>query len=147
VEPTRQPETPEPTEAPKVIAQITDNPHYRLIGGEAGVRRLVERFYRLMSELPEAQTIRAMHDPDLAQANERLYMFLSGWLGGPQLYAERFGHPRLRQKHLPFPIDEKARDAWMLCMNQALEEQVGDPELRKQLTASFYKTADFLRNQ
>lgn len=140
-------QAPGKTNALPIVGQAGENPHYRLLGGEEAIRRLVERFYQLMTELPQAQTIRAMHEADLGPAKERLFMFLSGWLGGPQLYAERFGHPRLRQKHLPFAIDEKARDAWMACMVQALEEQVGDPELRKQLTASFYKTADFLRNQ
>jgi len=123
------------------------NPHYELIGGEAAVRALVERFYQLMDQLPQARKIRAMHAADLTQAKERLYLFLSGWLGGPQLYAERFGQPRLRRAHMEFPIDEVARDAWMACMNQALAEQVADPALRAQLSASFFKTADFLRNQ
>jgi hemoglobin len=123
------------------------NPHYRRIGGEGAVRRLVERFYQLMNELPEARAIRAMHPEDLASSQEKLFLFLSGWLGGPPLYTERYGPPRLRQKHLPFPIDAPARDAWMACMRQALEEQVKDSELRSQLTAAFFKTADFLRNQ
>ena len=126
---------------------MISNPHYRQIGGEAAVRQLVERFYQLMAELPQARTIRGMHPPDLTSSKERLFMFLSGWLGGPQLYTERFGHPRLRRAHLDFPIDASARDAWMDCMTQALAEQVTDLTLRKQLTASFYKTADFLRNR
>ncbi len=130
-----------------VITQVTDNPHYRLLGGEPAVRRLVERFYQLMCELPEAETIRAMHPADLSEAKERLFMFLSGWLGGPPLYAERFGQPRLRRAHLSFPIDELARDAWMACMMQALAEQITDAALLAQLKASFFKTADFLRNQ
>ncbi len=129
-------------ELPPVIA----NPHYQLVGGADGIERLVNRFYALMDELPEARGIRALHPPDLGHARERLFMFLSGWLGGPQLYAERFGHPRLRQKHLSFPIGEAERDAWMLCMTRALEEVVADAALRTQLTQSFYKTADFLRN-
>jgi hemoglobin len=128
------------------LASIS-NPHYRQIGGEAAVRRLVERFYELMAELPQASTIRRMHPADLSQAKERLFMFLSGWLGGPPLYAERFGPPRLRRAHMEFPIDEAARDAWMHCMTLALSEQVSDTALLQQLTASFYKTADFLRNQ
>ncbi len=107
----------------------------------------MERFYQLMDELPEARTIRALHPADLTQAKERLFLFLSGWLGGPPLYAERFGQPRLRRAHLAFPIDEAARDAWMRCMTQALSEQAPDPELLAQLIDSFYKTADFLRNQ
>ncbi len=122
------------------------NPHYGAIGGEPALRRLVQRFYALMDELPQASAIRAMHPADLSQSRDRLFMFLSGWLGGPQLYMERFGHPRLRQAHMAFPIDEAARDAWMACMTQALQEQVADDTLRAQLLAGFYKTADFLRN-
>jgi hemoglobin len=117
------------------------------MGGEDAVRRLVERFYQLMDELPEARAIRTLHPEDLGPAKEKLFQFLSGWLGGPPLYTERHGPPRLRQKHLPFPIDAAARDAWMACMSRALEEQVQEPELRAQLTAAFFKTADFLRNQ
>lgn len=127
-------------------APASANPHYQKIGGEDAIRRLVERFYALMDALPEAHTIRAMHRPDLSQAKERLFMFLSGWLGGPPLYTERFGHPRLRQKHLPFPIGTAERDAWILCMTRALDEVVPDAALRAQLTQSFFKTADFLRN-
>ncbi|MFA5985610.1 MAG: group II truncated hemoglobin [Methylococcaceae bacterium] len=133
-------------QAPAIAAAV-NNPHYQLIGGETAVQKLVQRFYELMDELPEAQTIRALHPADLSPAKERLFLFLSGWLGGPQLYAERFGPPRLRQAHLPFPIDEAARDAWMNCMTQALTEQVLDVGLKTQLINSFFKTADFLRNQ
>jgi hemoglobin len=130
-----------------IFAPAAGNPHYQRLGGEPAVRRLVERFYQLMAELPQAREIRAMHPPDLTEAKERLYMFLSGWLGGPPLYAERYGQPRLRRAHLSFPIDDKARDAWMDCMQQALSEQVTDPALLAQLKASFFRTADFLRNQ
>ncbi len=129
------------------ITAAVNNPHYHLLGGETAVKSLVERFYQLMDELPEAHAIRALHPADLTQAKERLFLFLSGWLGGPPLYAERFGQPRLRRAHLAFPIDEAARDAWMRCMTQALSEQASDPELLAQLIDSFYKTADFLRNQ
>lgn len=122
------------------------NPHYAAVGGEAGVRRLVERFYALMNELPQARALRALHPADLGQSKERLFMFLSGWLGGPGLYAERFGPPRLRGAHAAFPVDEAARDAWMNCMSQALQEQVVDEAARAQLIAAFFKTADFLRN-
>ncbi|QSA99276.1 group II truncated hemoglobin [Methylococcus sp. EFPC2] len=132
---------------PVVLPQALRNPHYEQIGGEDAVRRLVERFYQLMDERPQAAVIRAMHAEDLSSAKEKLFLFLSGWLGGPPLYAERYGPPRLRQAHLGFAIDEKARDAWMDCMKLALAEEVADPALRAQLTASFFKTADFLRNQ
>lgn len=133
------------------LPPVITNPHYQLIGGEDGIQRLVHRFYALMDELPEARTIRALHPADLSHAKERLFMFLSGWLGGPQLYAERFGHPRLRQKHQTFSIGEAERDAWMLCiwmlcMTRALDDVVAEAPLRLQLTQSFFKTADFLRN-
>lgn len=135
-----------PAETPPQ-APALQNPHYQQLGGEAAVRRLVERFYQLMDELPQAHAIRAMHPADLSRAQEHLFLFLSGWLGGPPLYTDRYGPPRLRQTHMPFPIDEAARDAWMHCMTQAIEEQVTDSELRSQLTAAFFKTADFLRNR
>ena len=138
-----------PTAAPQPLATpITtgENPHYQLLGGEPAVRRLVDRFYQLMNELPQARAIRALHPADLGESRQRLYEFLSGWLGGPPLYAERFGPPRLRRAHLGFPIDDAARDAWMDCMTLALSEQVANPELRRQLFDSFRKTADFLRN-
>ena len=128
------------------LPPIVSNPHYQLVGGADGIQHLVNRFYALMDELPEARTIRALHPADLSHARERLFMFLSGWLGGPQLYAERFGHPRLRQKHQAFPLGEAERDAWMLCMTRALDELAVDATLRAQLTLSFFKTADFLRN-
>lgn len=131
---------------PGALPPVIANPHYQLIGGEDGIQRLVSRFYALMDELPEARTIRALHPADLSHAKEHLFMFLSGWLGGPQLYAERFGHPRLRQKHQTFPIGEAERDAWMLCMTRALDDVVAEATLRTQLTQAFFKTADFLRN-
>ena len=122
------------------------NPYERL-GGEAALRRLVHRFYELMDTLPDATAIRAMHAEDLTVARDKLFMFLSGWLGGPSLYIERFGHPRLRARHLPFPIDETARDQWLLCMNKALSELVDDNDFRTQLQDAFLRTADHMRNQ
>jgi len=126
---------------------MTDNPHYDRIGGEATIRKLVERFYELMDTLPEAQPIRQMHARDLRASKEKLFMFLSGWLGGPQLYMEKYGHPRLRQRHLPFAVDSAARDQWMRCMIQAMEDVGIEESLRKELEAAFRKTADFMRNQ
>ncbi|NMF90070.1 group II truncated hemoglobin [Aromatoleum petrolei] len=127
-------------QSPKVAANA--NPHYEKLGGEPAVRRLVERFYELMDELPEAVAIRAMHPQDLGHSKEKLFMFLSGWLGGPPLYAERHGPPRLGRAHARFGVDSAARDAWMLCMTRALEEQVADVELRAQLVAAFAKVAE-----
>jgi len=126
---------------------MTNNPHYERIGGEQVIRALVERFYELMDTLPQSQDIRAMHARDLRVSKEKLFMFLSGWLGGPQLYMEKYGHPRLRQRHMPFTIGDSERDQWMSCMRQAMEDIGIDPELRKDLEAAFYKTADFMRNK
>ncbi|MFA6902418.1 MAG: group II truncated hemoglobin [Gallionellaceae bacterium] len=131
---------------PGTFPPVITNPHYQMLGGEQGIQKLVERFYALMDELPQARKIRELHPADLSHAKERLFMFLSGWLGGPPLYEERFGHPRLRQKHQSFPIGEAERDVWMLCMTLALDEVIAEPSLRTQLTQSFFKTADFLRN-
>ena len=121
--------------------------HYDRLGGAAGVRRLVDRFYDLMDQLPEAREIRALHPPDLASSREKLYKFLSGWLGGPSLYIEEYGHPRLRARHLPFPIGPAERDAWMRCMTQALYEMELDDLLRDHLLQSLRQVADHMRNQ
>ena len=95
---------------------------YELLGGETGVRTLVNRFYDLMDSSPEAKDIRALHAASLKQSREKLFMFLSGWSGGPQLYLQKFGHPRLRMRHMPFSIGERERDQWLWCMNRALDE-------------------------
>lgn len=120
---------------------------YELIGGEDGVRRLVDRFYDLMDTDPEVHGIRAMHPPDLRTSREKLYLFLTGWMGGPQLYVERFGHPRLRARHLPFPIGEDERDQWLRCMDRALDEQDMPDALRAFLRERFHGLADHMRNQ
>jgi hemoglobin len=117
------------------------------IGGEAAVRRLVKRFYELMDTLPEAYGIRKLHQPDLAGAEDKLFMFLSGWLGGPQLYAEKFGHPRLRARHLPFPIGTDEAEQWMLCMRQAMAENIADEALRAGLDKALSELALHMRNK
>jgi hemoglobin len=124
-----------------------ENTHFLQIGGEAKVRELVDRFYDLMQLEPAYAGIRALHAPDLSHAREKLFWFLCGWLGGPQHYVDRFGHPRLRQRHLPFSIGESERDQWMGCMRQAMAELNLDSRLQKELTAAFFKTADFMRNR
>lgn len=124
-----------------------DLSHYARLGGEQAVRRLVDRFYDLMETLPEARKIRDLHPADMAGSRDKLFKFLSGWLGGPSLYIEEYGHPRLRARHLPFPIGEAERDAWMACMRQALAELDIDPMLRQQLLQSLSNTADHMRNR
>ncbi len=119
---------------------------YDRIGGAPAVRKLVERFYALMDELPEAKAIRDMHPEVLSSSREKLFEFLSGWLGGPQLFMQRRGHPRLRMRHMPFAIDDAASDAWMRCMIQALDECVDDALLKEQLRGAFQRMAHHLRN-
>ncbi|THF55947.1 globin [Pseudothauera rhizosphaerae] len=120
---------------------------YEQIGGESAVRALVTRFYELMDALPETRDVRRMHAEDLSGAAEKLFLFLSGWFGGPNLYVERFGPPFLRARHLPFSIGAAERDQWMLCMSQALAEVVTDAELRAKLQQSFAALADHMRNR
>ncbi len=121
--------------------------HYERIGGAENVRALVHRFYQLMDELPEAHGIRKLHPASLQGSEQKLFEFLSGWMGGPQLFVEKHGHPMLRKRHLPFPISESERDQWLLCMKQALQDVVQDAKLRAELTAAFEKVADHMRNQ
>ena len=119
---------------------------FERIGGEIAVRRLVRRFYELMDTLPEAYAIRKLHQPDLSSAEQKLFMFLCGWLGGPQLYVEKYGHPRLRARHLPFPIGSEEAEQWMLCMRQAMAEVIADEALRAGLDKSFNDLAYHMRN-
>ncbi|MDP2317632.1 MAG: group II truncated hemoglobin [Pseudomonadota bacterium] len=120
---------------------------YDALGGDPVVRRLVDRFYDHMDVLDEARTIRAMHPADLGESRDKLYWFLSGWLGGPSLYIERKGHPRLRARHLPFAVDTAARDAWMRCMDLALAEVVADPQLRAGLSEALGNVATHMQNR
>lgn len=121
--------------------------HYERLGGEETIRRLVDRFYDLMDGEPDYYGIRKLHPQDLQGARGKLFMFLSGWTGGPQLYTEKFGNPRLRQRHLPFAIGEAERDQWMSCMTRAMADVGVEEGLRRELTAAFMKTADFMRNK
>ena len=124
---------------------------FELLGGEAqgveNIRKLVETFYDIMNSDPKAQPLRAMHQADLTSAREKLFMFLTGWTGGPQLYIERYGHPMLRKRHLPFAVDESARDQWMYCMIKAMHQLGYDDVLMTRLAEQLYGVADFMRNQ
>ncbi|MAQ19746.1 MAG: globin [Sandaracinus sp.] len=120
---------------------------YTLIGEEDGVRRLVDRFYDLMDTLPEATVVRGLHPRSLHVAREKLFLFLTGWLGGPQLYVERYGHPRLRRRHFPFAIDQVGVDQWMLCMRRAIDETIEDAPLRAFLVSRLEPLAAHMRNQ
>lgn len=119
---------------------------YEALGDADGLHRLVDRFYELMDELPEAYAARRIHPESLAGANQSLFEFLSGWFGGPNLYIEKKGHPRLRMRHLPYAIGPTERDEWMLCMRTALTEQVADEPLRTGLLKAFSDMAEHMVN-
>lgn len=124
-----------------------ETPLYQLMGGETGVRSLVNRFYDLMEISPEAAQIRALHPKSLKQSREKLFMFLSGWSGGPQLYLQKFGHPRLRMRHMPFPIGKPERDQWLWCMNRALDESQINGQLIAYLKGKFAEIANSMQNR
>lgn len=117
-----------------------------LIGGEDAVLKLVTRFYDLMDEDPDYFGIRKLHPATLEGSREKLYKFLVGWLGGPPLYEQEYGHPRLRARHLPYAIATPERDQWLACMARAMREVDVEPDLRARLEASFFNTADWMRN-
>ncbi|MGA1191979.1 MAG: group II truncated hemoglobin [Bdellovibrionota bacterium] len=122
------------------------NDLYYQMGEESGIRALVEKFYYYMDTLPEAEGIRKLHPENLEESIEKLVLFLSGWSGGPPLYVEKYGHPRLRMRHMPFAIGESERDQWLFCMRRALQECISDEEVRQFLDEKFTHIADFMRN-
>lgn len=130
--------------SPKPPAPATP---FEWMGGEHSVKALVERFYDLMDLEPAYAELRASHGTTLDDARQKLFWFLCGWLGGPDYYVERFGHPRLRARHMPFAIGILERDQWLACMDQAMGEVSVEADLRTRLNASFFQTADWMRNK
>ena len=124
---------------------------FDLLGGEPEatkqIRAIVEAFYDVMDSDDKAKTIRHMHPEDLTSSREKLFMFLCGWTGGPQLYTERYGHPFLRRRHLPFKIGEEERDQWIYCMTKGLFNLKMEEEKIKALLNALYPITDFMRNQ
>lgn len=127
------------------VAEIAVTP-YEALGGAPAVRQLVDRFYAIMDELPETYAVRQLHPESLAGSADSLFDFLSGWFGGPSLYIAKKGHPRLRMRHAPYAVSPAMRDQWMLCMTQALTEQVADENLRSGLIRTFTQMADHMVN-
>lgn len=119
---------------------------YEAIGGDEQVRTLVDVFYDHMESDADYRDIRDLHPDDLASSREKLYLFLSGWLGGPPLYIEKYGHPRLRGRHMPFPIGVNERDQWLACMTTAMNDRAITGDLRDFLDARFAHVANFMRN-
>jgi hemoglobin len=131
-----------------VSEEGTDSPTaYERLGGEPAVRALVDRFYDLMDLEPAYARLRAVHPTTLDGSRDKLHWFLCGWLGGPNHYIERFGHPRLRARHMPFSIGIAERDQWLACMHQAMQELGVDETLADRLAEAFFNTADWMRNR
>ena len=120
---------------------------YQAVGGETVVRALTRRFYELMDTMPEAARCRAIHPPDLTGSEEKLYEYLTGWLGGPPLYTQKRGHPMLRRRHFVAPIGPAERDEWLLCFVRALEETVPGEGLRKIILEPVTRLAHHMQNQ
>ncbi|MGH7619319.1 MAG: group II truncated hemoglobin [Gemmatimonadaceae bacterium] len=120
---------------------------FQQLGGDAGVRRLVDRFYDLVDSAAEASTIRKLHAASLNASRDKLHLYLSYWTGGPPTYVQRNGHPRLRARHLPFAISSKERDEWLWCMDRALDEHEMPEALREDLREKLHGLADHMRNQ
>ena len=134
-----------PTAAPSLTSQPPAT-HFELLGGQAGVTQLVHAFYRQMDTRPDANGIRAMHEPDLSSTKAVLVLYLCEWLGGPKDYSAQRGHPRLRMRHGGFAIGMAERDAWLACMRAALSDVGATPALQDALMTAFFKTADWMRN-
>lgn len=117
---------------------------YEEIGGDAAVRRLAWVFYDTVEET--SVVLRDLLPADTVPSREKLYEFLSGWMGGPPLYWERRGHPALRARHAPFPIDSHAADEWARCMGEAISSVVESPTLAAFLERELGRAARQLRN-
>ena len=124
-----------------------ENSLYELIGGDAALRLLVDRFYDLMDLEPEFKSLRAMHPAVLDGSRDKLYFFLSGWMGGPDLYTPRFGNAFLRARHLPFKIGSQERDEWLTCMLLSMRDLNYSEQTQDVLLNSLFGTADWMRNK
>jgi hemoglobin len=131
---------------PKKLKEEDITP-YLLIGEERGIRKLVDRFYFYMDSLEEARNCRDLHTGNLEPIKEKLYMFLSGWLGGPSLFVEKYGHPKMRRRHFPFEIGIKEKNEWLLCMRKAMDDLKLNSEFDQYLWESFTSFSEHMRNQ
>lgn len=126
---------------------MTEPTVFEAIGGETSLRRLVDAFYDQMDADPAYAGIRALHPASLSGSRDKLFWFLCGWSGGPDHFVQRFGHPRLRARHLPYEIGLAERDQWMGCMKQALDTCAVEPGMQDRLLGALFQTADWMRNR
>ena len=120
---------------------------YEAIGGDATVRALCSRFYELMDTLPEAARCRAIHPPDLSGSESKFYDYLTGYLGGPPVYVEKYRHPMLRRRHFVAPIGSAERDEWLMCFRRAMNETIANPKLCEIIWPPIEKLAHHMQNQ
>ncbi|MGI2106083.1 group II truncated hemoglobin [Shewanella frigidimarina] len=120
---------------------------YDLIGGDKVIRAIAHDFYQQMQTRPETQTLLAIHRSPMQESEQKLYEYLSGWLGGPQLYQQKHGHPALRARHMPFAIDESMRDQWLICMRAAIQNNIKKPEHQQVIIQAISALADNMRNR
>jgi len=133
--------------ADKPMTETSTPSLFETLGGEPGIRRLVDDFYAVMDGEAFAVGIRALHPTALEGSRDKFFWFLCGWSGGPNHYIERYGHPRLRARHLPYPIATPERDQWLACMQRALARQPWTDAVKEMLLRSFFDTADWMRNR
>ncbi len=136
----------------EMIPRSTDHKHpwgdaetpYLEIGGEAAVRLLAEAFYDVIEE--ESPVLRDMLPANTSNTRKKFFMYLTGWLGGPPLYEQQYGHPRLRMRHMPFPIGADEADEWMRCMRMAMDRTGLEEPIRSFLQERFGPLAQHMRN-
>ena len=133
--------------APEQPAPTPEKTPYEIIGGEAGTRAIANRFYDIMASDEYVKPLYDMHPLPLDRIRQVFFEFLSGWLGGPNLFTEKHGQPMLRKRHMPFTINKDLRDQWMYCMNKTLDIEVDNPLLREGLKQSFGKLATHMINE
>ena len=120
---------------------------YQAVGGDDGIKKLVDDFYHMMDTMPRAKMIRDMHAEDLTETRDKLYRFLSGWMGGPNLYKEKYGSINIPEAHKYLEIGVEERDAWMCCMRNALKVQSYPEELKTYLLEQFSFPAEVCRTK
>ena len=125
--------------------QTAQTPFHLL--GEQGIRELTSAFYDIMDSLPEAAGVRAMHAADLTPMKEKLAEYLIGWMGGPPLYAQKYGSVCMTEPHEPYHIGPEERDQWLLCMHRALAQTGASEELVEMLRLPLFRIADAIRNR
>lgn len=120
---------------------------FHAAGGFEGIKQLVDDFYDAMEVLPQAQHIRNMHSPNLDESRDKLTRFLTGWLGGPKLFSEKYGPIRIPVAHRHLSIGPAERDAWLACMQVAVNKQDYRQDFRDYLMAQLYVPAERSRNK